>query len=71
VSGISSCPWDGSYVGPVIDWPFFLNEVTQTLLTYKSMLAIKYRIATVQSTDPKKLNNKEGCLNLTQKRKKK
>jgi hypothetical protein len=22
VSGTGSCPWDGSQVGPVIDWPF-------------------------------------------------
>jgi hypothetical protein len=36
-------------------------------LTYKWKLAIKYRIAMLQPTDPKKLSNKKGCLNLTQK----
>jgi len=29
------------------------------MLTYKWILAIKYRIMMLQSTDPKKLNNKE------------
>ena len=30
------------------------------ILTYKWMLALKYRILTLQHTDPKNLNNKEG-----------
>jgi hypothetical protein len=30
------------------------------MLTYKCILAIKFRIPTLQSTDLKKLNNKEG-----------
>jgi hypothetical protein len=30
------------------------------VLTYKWALAIKYRTRMLQSTDPKKINNKEG-----------
>ena len=30
------------------------------VLTYKWMLAIKYRITMLQSTDPKKLSSQEG-----------
>ena len=43
---------------------YFLGEVTQThawyLLTFKWILAIKYRIPMLYSTDLKKLNKKEG-----------
>jgi hypothetical protein len=42
-----------------------LSEVTQSQkdmhgVSYKLILAVKYRIPTLHSTDPKKLNKKEG-----------
>jgi hypothetical protein len=43
---------------------------TWYILLYKWKLALKYRITTLQSTDPKKQSNKEGsrehaCMNLS------
>ena len=32
----------------------------RNIITYKWILAIKYRITMLQSTEPKKLNNKDG-----------
>ena len=37
-----------------------IQKDTWYILTYKWTLAIKYRTTTLQSTDPKKLSNKEG-----------
>ena len=37
-----------------------LSEVTQTQKDIDGILAMKYRIPTLYSTDPKKLNKKEG-----------
>jgi hypothetical protein len=52
---------------------YFLGEVTQThawyLLTFKWILAIKYRIPTVNSIVPKKPKNKEDGFFLSQKEK--
>ena len=36
------------------------HALTYNVLTHKGMLAIKYRIPTLCSTDPKKTKKKEG-----------
>ena len=42
------------------EWGNQSQKDTQCALTYKCILAIKYRIPMLHSTDPKKLNKKEG-----------
>ena len=42
------------------EWGNQSQKDTQCALTYKCILAIKYRIPMLHSTNPKKLNKKEG-----------
>ena len=51
-------PIGWSQVGPVIGSPFLQSLLH--VLTEKWIVVIKYRIAMIHLTDPKKLNKKEG-----------